>query len=238
LSITLRTIIAAVTLVGAASLTGCAGTFEPGAAGPAVDAPNWHTGDRWVYRGQDGFRLPVTWQETHTVTATDNARTTIVVDYDGGVHGSRTEIWGGPGELLQGALMDIETRQFATPLRKLAFPLERGKTWSQWVENYNETTRRRGQINHYVSVGGWEHVATPAGSFDAIRMRVLMRLDDDEFWRFPTTCNYVLWYAPSIGATVREEKDAEYLEKGDAIDSQVIRAQHTLIELVSFSRGG
>ena len=64
-------------------------------------------------------------------------------------------------------------------------------------------------------VGGWEKVSTPAGAFDAIRMRVLMRLDDEEFWRYPTTCNYLVWYAPAVGAPVREEKEAEYYERGE-----------------------
>jgi len=37
---------------------------------------------------------------------------------------------------------------------------------------------------------------------------------------------------------VREEKDAEYIERGDEMDgSGTIRAQHTLLELVSYSPG-
>ena len=99
-----------------------------------------------------------------------------------------------------GALMDIETRRFAMPLERYRFPFAPGATWNQWVDNYNETTKREGRINRYVRVGGWEKVSTPAGEFDAIRMRVLMRLDDEEFWRYPTTCNYVIWYAPAVGA--------------------------------------
>ena len=99
-------------------------------------------------------------------------------------------------------------------------------------------TSKEGQINRYVRVGGWEKVSTPAGVFDAIRLRVIMRLDDEEFWRYPTTCNYLIWYAPAVGAPVREEKDAEYWEKGDRMDGMgAVRAQHTVLELVSFRRG-
>jgi len=47
-----------------------------------------------------------------------------------------------------------------------------------------------------------------------------------------------VWYAPAVGASVREEKDAEYLERGDEMDgSGTIRAQHTLLELVSYTPG-
>jgi len=81
-------------------------------------------------------------------------------------------------------------------------------------------------------------VTTPAGVFDAIRLRVLMRLDDEEFWRYATTCNYLIWYAPAVGAAVREEKEAEYYERGDSRDGVgAIRAQHTVLELTSFSPG-
>ncbi|HEY3583293.1 MAG TPA: hypothetical protein VGL90_02820, partial [Casimicrobiaceae bacterium] len=143
-----------------------------------------------------------------------------------------------PGLVGTGSLMDIETRRFATPLTRFRFPLAPGATWNQWVDNYNETTRREGQINRYVQVGGWERVGTPAGVFDAIRMRVLMRLDDEEFWRYPTMCNYVIWWAPAVGAPVREEKEAEYREKGDELDAGgAIRAQHTLLELITFAPG-
>jgi hypothetical protein len=65
-----------------------------------------------------------------------------------------------------------------------------------------------------------------------------MRLDDEEFWRGPTQCNYLVWYAPSVGASVREEKSAEYWEKGSHRDGiGAIRAQNTLMQLVSFRRG-
>ena len=66
-----------------------------------------------------------------------------------------------------------------------------------------------------------------------------MRLDDEEFWRGPTQCNYLIFYSPAVGAMVRAEKDAEYWEKSDRRDGiGAIRAQHALLELESYSRGG
>jgi hypothetical protein len=65
-----------------------------------------------------------------------------------------------------------------------------------------------------------------------------MRLDDEEFWRYPTECNYLLWYAPAVRGIVREEKDAQYLEKGDRRDGAVpVRSQHAVLELASFTPG-
>jgi hypothetical protein len=216
-------------------LGGCAG-LEVGASGPPAPAPVYKPGDHWVYRGREGFRLPVVWEETHEVTSvTPDIR--VHVTYAGGVTGDRTEVLAAPGLVRVGALMDIETRRFAEPLQRYQFPLTPGRSWSQWVANANDTAHRTGQINHYVRVGGWEKVSTPAGTFDAIRLRVFMQLDDEEFWRGPTMCNYLIWYAPAVGAPVREEKEAQYIEKGDRMDSAPVRAQHTLLELVSYTHG-
>jgi hypothetical protein len=219
---------------------GCTTADQRGDVGGAVAAaPTPTVGARWTYRGREGFRTPLIWEETHEVTAASAAGVTVRVTAKGGwLDIQRQETFTGPGMMQTGALMDIETRRFAVPLERYRFPLAPGETWNQWVDNYNETTKRQGQINRYVRVGGWEKISTPAGEFDAIRMRVLMRLDDDEFWRYPTTCNYVIWYAPAVGASVREEKEAEYLERGDTLDGMgAIRAQHTVLELVSYTPG-
>lgn len=227
-------------LLGAAIvLSGCAGAEYATGGGPAADAPTLKVGDRWVYRARDGFRQGLDWEETHEVMAVGSDGITVRITYGGGITGDRTELWSSPGLVKVGSLMDIETRRFAQPLERYEFPLTPGKTWNQFVRNYNDQRRKEGEINRYVRVGGWEQVKTPAGTFDAIRMRVIMRLDDDEFWRYPTDCNYVVWYSPATGSVVREEKSAEYWERGDTRDGLgAVRAQNTLIELVSFKRAG
>ena len=82
-------------------------------------------------------------------------------------------------------------------------------------------------------------MATPAGTFDAISMQVVMRLDDETFWRWPTTCNYAVWYAPAAHAVVREERRAQYVEKGGdkASGAGTIRTQYGVLELISFTPG-
>jgi hypothetical protein len=227
-------------VVLAVLLAGCAELDQRGDLGGRVaQAPTFSVGERWTYRGREGFRAPLVWEETHEVTAVGPDGIQVRVTAEGPqLHGSRTELLVAPGVVRTGTLMDIETRRFATPLERYRFPLASGERWNQWVDNFNESTNKSGQINRYVSVGGWERVSTPAGAFDAIRMRVIMRLDDEEFWRYPTTCNYVIWYAPAVGASVREEKDAEYYEKGEEFDGTgAIRAQHTLLELTSYRPG-
>jgi hypothetical protein len=226
-----------------AMLTGCAGGPAPLAdagSAPAGDAPVYRVGDRWVYHGDDGFRVKTEWDETHEVIAIGPEGITVRITLRGPTTDvTRTELWSAPGQVKVGAVYDNTTRRFAVPLERYDFPLASGKTWNQWVGNYNEFTKETGQINRWVRVGGWEKVATPAGTFDAISMQVVMRLDDETFWRFPTTCNYAVLYAPAAHAVVREERRAQYVEKssGSAGGGGTIRTQFGVLELVSFTPG-
>jgi hypothetical protein len=233
-----RSIAVALCLAATTALTGCASFDSPG-SGRAAEAPAYRLGDRWVYHGHDGFRVQTTWEETHTISTVSadgiGARITVkgpAIDL------TRAELWPVPGRVTVGALYENETRRFATPLDRYRFPLAAGGVWTQFVDNFDESTKAKGQINNYVHVGGWETVVTPAGTFDAIVMHVVIWLDDETFWRYPTQCNYQVWYAPAVRGVVREIKQAEYQEKDGGLDSAAkIRTQNTVVELVSFTPG-
>lgn len=210
-----------------------------GAAGPPAPAPVFRVGDRWVYNCTDGFRVPVTWVETHEVVAFDaqgiSVRVTLrgeTMDY------TRTERLTSPGVLMVGAVYDdAETRQFKTPLIRYQFPLTSGATWDQYVANYDELTQRDDVVNRFVKVGGYEQVTTSAGTFDAMVMRILMSVNVNDPFRFPTQCNYVLWWSERAGAMVRQTKYATYRERGGSVGGLTeIRAQNTVIELASYTR--
>jgi hypothetical protein len=226
-------------LAAVLAVAGCAGLDSPGTGGPAAEMPTFRVGDKWVYRASDGFRAPLTWNETHEVIAAAPGAITVRITETGpDARGARTEVWATPGQLQTGPVFDDETRRFASPVKIYDFPMSPGQRWNQWVDNVNGATQKSGQINRYVTVGGWEKIATPAGTFDAIVLRVLMRLDDEEFWRWPTTCNYLVHYAPAVGAMVRAQKSAEYWEKGDRRDGiGAVQSQHATLELVAYTRG-
>jgi hypothetical protein len=225
-------------LGGAAlALTGC-GSLALGEGGPPVEAPSYRVGDRWVYSAWDGYYTPVRWEETWEVIAVGPQGIDARVTQEGPtIHTMRTEHWSAPGKVTRGALYDDETRLFKGDLLRYDFPLAQGKTWNQWLDNFNEATNKEGRINRYGSVGGWRKIATPAGDFDAVALRVYMHLDDDEFWRERSDCTYLLWYAPAVRATVREVKMAEYREKSGKHDTPPYRTQNAVLELLSFSAG-
>jgi len=227
-----------------ATLAGCGGglgVIPSEGSGPAAEAPAYRVGDRWVYHGIEGFRVKTEWEETHEVTAIGPEGITVRITQRGPapMDATRTEVFTAPGQMKIGAAYVNETRRFSAPLQLYNFPLAAGKVWNQWVGTYNDMTRESGQLNRYVRVAGWDKVSTPAGSFDAIRLEVLMRLDDETFWRWPTTCNYAVWYAPAAHAVVREERRAQYVEKGGDARSGggTIRTQFGVLELVAFTPG-
>ena len=225
-------------VIGTLVLASCATpTITGGAAGPAAEAPSLKPGDRWVYHGQDGYRVPVVWDETHEITAIGPEGITVRVTLKGPtIDIQRTETWSAPGIVRTGAVYEAETDRFEPSLIRYNYPLSVGNTWSQSIRNANKPPDPFGPIQRHVEVGGYESVSTPAGTFDAIRMRVLMQLDDATFWRYGTECNYLVWYAPSVGATVKEEKRSSYREK-EGMEGVSVPGQHATLQLTSFSRG-
>ena len=233
-----RTVITSFVVVALAMLAGCAGAPGDSGSGSAAEVSAYCVGDRWVYHGDDGFRVKTEWDEIHEITAIGSDGITARITLKGGMNVARIELWSAAGQVKVGAVYDNETRRFEVPLQRYDFPLAAGKSWNQWVRNYNEFTKATGDINRYVRVGGWEQVTTPAGSFEALKMQVLMRLDDETFWRFPTVCNYAVWYAPAARAVVRAELDAQYAEKDGGLEGgAIVRTQHGVLQLVSFAPG-
>jgi hypothetical protein len=142
-----------------------------------------------------------------------------------------------PGVVSVGAVYDpAETRQFEAPLVRYQFPLTPGATWTQNLRNRDTSNQLVSTINRFVRVGGYEKATVPAGTFDAIVMRILMSVDDNNPFRWPTNANYVVWWSEKAGAMVRATKYATYRERGDGRDAAEIRAQNTTIELASFTR--
>jgi hypothetical protein len=209
-----------------------------GAAGPPAPAPSLRVGDRWIYNCSDGFRVPVTWTETHQVIGIDASgiavRVTLVgptMNYD------RVERWQAPGIVLVGSIYDNAiNRDFKAPLIRYQFPLTPGTSWHQNVQYPNPENQLVSNVQRRVTVGGYETVSTAAGTFNAIRMRTIMSVDNNSPFFWPTECDYVTWWAPDVGAKVRETRFATYRERGDE-QAIAIRAQNTLIELAAYSRG-
>lgn len=209
-----------------------------GAAGPPAPAPTVRVGDRWVYNCADGFRVKVDWVETHEVIGVNANGIAVRVTLVGPtMNYNRVEQWQAPGVVVVGSIYDDAiNRDFRAPLVRYQFPLTPNTEWRQSIQYPDPANQLVSNVQRYVKVGGYETVTTPAGTFNAVTMRTLMSVDNNNPFNFPTECDYVTWYAADVGAKVKETKYATYRERGDDQAIQ-IRAQNTLIELASFARG-
>lgn len=222
--------------VPAMAASGCVAVG--GTAGPPAPAPVLAVGDRWVYRCADGFRVPVVWDETHEVTAVDATGITVQIAAQGGVNFERVERLSSPGVVKVGSAYDpAETRNFEPPMVRFQFPLTPNTDWRQNLRNLDPTNQLMSNIGRFVRVGGYETVTVPAGTFNALTMRTLMSVDDNNPFRWPVQANYMTWWAEKAGNIVRMTKVATYRERGGGRDAMEIRAQNTTIELVSWRHG-
>jgi hypothetical protein len=231
--------VAALATAAALLLGGCASIDVGGEPGPPAPAPEYRVGDRWIYHIVDGYRTPVDWDETHEVVSIEPSLITVKVIVKGPtIDVVRFEKWSAPGIVLQGALYEAETRRFDPPLIRFQFALNQGDRWNQRLRDLDAEPSPYGPASRFVTVGGWEQITTPAGTFDAIRMRVIMQMDDETFWRYPTECNYLVWYAPAVGASVREDKRSQWRDKGGGQDASGYHpGQNATVLLTSYTRG-
>lgn len=225
----------AAAFAGATLLLGACGTAGVGgSAGPPVPAPTYRVGDRWTYHGEQGFRQKIVWDETHEITAVGPDGITVRVTSTGA--GPRTERWQAPGVVLIGSVLEDETKRFDPALVRYQFPLTTGAVWQQRVRDLDQAPNPYGPVQRQVSVGGYESVATPAGTFDAIAMRVVVTLDDETAFKWATQCTGTVRYAAAVANAVASEYSCWYREKGD--DQAMNQpGPNPALKLTSFSRG-
>ena len=224
-------------VVATVLVSGCGTAMISGTAGPPVEAPILRVGDRWVYHAVDGYRQKTTWDETHEIRAIDANGITVNVTLNGPtINFARTEVWSAPGVVRSGAIYETETDRFDPALIRYQYPITDGSSWDQSIRNVNKPPNPFGEIRFHATVGGYESVSTPAGTFNAIKLRYLIQLDDATLWRNATQCDYVIWYAPSVGAMVREQKRSYYLPK-DIEAGPEVPGQNAVYELTSYTRG-
>ncbi len=233
---------ARVLLTAAASLlilAGCASMVGLD-SDPAKQAgvPDYRVGDRWVYHVEDGFRLPIVWDETWEVTTAGAEGVTVRITRKGEhIDDVRTEIWPQPGLVSQGALMSAETRHFNTPYQRYRFPMRAGDSWSQRLDTVEAKERQGQQPSLVTRALGWEKIKTGIGEVDALELNQIVTFDDEDPWRWATNGNYEIWYAPAVNNVVYARKRASYLQKGDRFGIAQVPSQFEIVELRSYTRG-
>jgi hypothetical protein len=208
-----------------------------GAADQSAPSPTLKVGDRWVYNVTAGVGLSkTTYQETREVTAVDASGIKVKVTGKNseGKDFTRVDELASPGEVRYGSPCVDEPYRFQTPLQRVQFPIVPGERSSKWVDVIAEPSGTKGQFNYYFHTLNWDKQSVPAGTFDAIRVDVLMMLDDATAFRNATTCNFIYWYSPAVKNTVRERRTAMYTTHLSPTETEVLNANY---ELASFTPG-
>ena len=222
-------------LLMAFALAGAATTAADAQSAPA---PVMKVGDRWVYDVKSGFGMQaITYQETREVMAVSRGAFKVKVTGKtaAGADFSHVEDFSAPGTLRSGTLCLDEVRRYPTPLQRVAFPIAPNQRSSKWVDVVADPGGAKGQINYSFRTRSWEKLTTPAGAFDAIRIDVLITLDDSTPFRNATNCNFTYWYSPTVRGTVRERRSAQYMEVGGMhVTTPVLQASY---DLASFTSG-
>jgi hypothetical protein len=204
----------------------------------SAPAPTMVVGDRWVYNVKSGVGLSsIAYQEIREVTALNGGggRFEVTGKTADGKDFTRVEEFASPGVLRFGALCIDEAFRFPAPLQRFEFPIAPGQRSSKWVDVVSDPGGRKGQINYYFHARGWERQTVPAGTYDAIRVDVLMALDDSTPFRNATTCSFTYWYSPGVRGTVRERRTAQYTELDEGFAT--IPLLDASYELASFTPG-
>ena len=215
-----------------------AGATATAANAQSAPAPAMKVGDRWVYNVQSGVGIAtITYQETREVTSVSASGFMVKVTGKtaGGADFTRVDDYAAPGSLRSGALCIDQVYRFPTPLQRVPFPIATGQRSSRWVNVLTVPDGNRGQINYSFRTRSWENLTLPAGAFNAIRIDVLMTLDDADAFRHATNCNFTYWYSPAVRGTVRERRSAQFQEMDAFTPPQ--RVLSASYELASFTPG-
>lgn len=171
--------------------------------GPAqVQSPPISVGDTYVYESLNPDDPQSSVSTRRTVTSTQGRVTLSALNLDNKKAKARSLYFDREWNLIGTRSPDGSGRDYAPPLRYYDFPLYPGKTWTQTT---TETDIRSGATKtHRLSgtVGDWERVTVPAGSFRGIRVTLQTELfDPGTGERIQGTD--ISWYVPEVRRSVK-----------------------------------
>ncbi|MCI0427828.1 MAG: tetratricopeptide repeat protein [Nitrospiraceae bacterium] len=112
---------------------------------------------------------------------------------------------------------------YSPPLKYFDFPLYPGKTWRQTSIERNIKTGATREFTLSASVGDWENVSVPAGTFRAIRITTQTELLDGVTGQRSTGTD-VSWYAPDIRRSVKSLVSSRNMQGN--VEEQFIHMAH------------
>lgn len=187
-----------------------------------VPAPAPAAGDRWTLQVLNGYnKLPVG-SEAYEVVSAGGERTEVrltrdagrpeVRAYDAGWNPLSGRMAPGLPTGYNNVLTTGAPVSYSPALPALRFPLEPGASWKSRITVAEVGSGRSVEADVSGKVLGLGQVETPAGRFDAIRVRQDIYYRDFVWWRTPIHEWHFEWYAPSLGIVVHRQTQSSYID--------------------------
>jgi hypothetical protein len=203
---------------------------------PAMTA----AGDTAVYRVVNAYNGEVRGEIRYRVDKVETASVIVSVSADSPYAGvAHTEVYTTEGNWLRHPIVNHDRPtdyDFAPPYPAYLFPLDIGKAWSTRVNATNPVTGQRRSVRVDGQVMGAERVSTPAGTFDALKIRRLVYAGDWDGFLRETQILQLDWYAPALGRSVRTESNSQWQDTSRCSRSGCtwFRGDWDVLELVSY----
>jgi len=177
----------------------------PNLASPAkpVNPPALKVGDTYVFESMDPDHPESgTLVTRRTITSKDHGIVFTVVNLKNTKAKARNLYFNGEWNLLSTRNADSSGSDYSPPVKYFEFPLYPGKTWQETTTETDIKTRATKILKISGTVGQWEDVSVPAGTFHAIKVVLQTELFD------PVTTERVhgtdtSWYVPEVRRSVK-----------------------------------
>ena len=113
---------------------------------------------------------------------------------------------------------------YLPPLKYFEFPLYPGKSWRQTSRETNVKTGATRDFTLSATVGEWENISVPAGTFRAIKITTQSEIVDSVSGQRSTGTD-VSWYAPDVRRSIKSVITSRNMQ-GDVEDQFIHVAQY------------
>ena len=167
--------------------------------------PNAKLGDTYIIEYLYPDSLKSSYSTERKVVAVDEGNITVAArNLKSKTGKARTLQFTSEGNLLSSRNPDGSGFDYAPPLQYFAFPLYPGKTWQQTSREINIQTGTVREHTLSATVGDWEEVTVPAGTFRALKITLHTALRDPSTGETSTGTD-VSWYAPDMRRSIRSD---------------------------------
>jgi hypothetical protein len=229
-------------LLPALGLAGCATRSQPSGPVREFAQPTVRLGDRWTYVEINRYnQLPLANVEV-TVTAlsplTCSVRRTRSDSTAGEIarpDAVQEERYSQPWAVEVEPTYDL-TMVFAEPMPILPATLRVGESDSRTTSYTVNGYSGRYRWNQRLTAAGAERIATPAGTFDCLRVQRTIYFDYPDVFRFGSSRVDNAWYAPEVNRWVRREWTGDYQHE-NSMDRQGTRRREDWVrwDLVAYA---